>query len=323
MERVAAKSGESWTEIDISGDDDLEDEYGLPHPGRAARRQGARLLAGRGGAVAAGPRSRSVSRHLVWDWNGTLLNDLDLCVTATNACLATIGGPRITAEDHRRDFRRPIVDYYSFVLGRPVDAEEFRRLDDAFHDAYRLGMADLHAHRRRARGDGDLGRHPSRCCPCSSTTSCWSRWPGTGWRTNCRVWTDCRTSSAGNVRRPTCAAHLSALDIPAADVVLIGDSVDDGDAAAAVGAACVLYAGGFTHESHALRDRPAGRLVARRSRPPGGQGLGSVSKWGPGCGGLSRRLEPPRSRPDTTPVSGRARRGPSRHLSLASLQPPL
>jgi glutaredoxin len=32
MDRVAAKSGESWTEIDISGDDGLEDEYGLRIP---------------------------------------------------------------------------------------------------------------------------------------------------------------------------------------------------------------------------------------------------------------------------------------------------
>src|SRR5690349_18011940 len=40
------------------------------------------------------------------------------------------------------------------------------------------------------------------------------------------------------------------------------------------------------------------------------------SGW-PGYGGLRRRLETRRSRPDRTPVSGRARRGPSQRLSLA------
>ena len=40
--------------------------------------------------------------------------------------------------------------------------------------------------------------------------------------------------------------HLKALELNPADVVLIGDSVDDGDAARANGAAAVLYAGGFT-----------------------------------------------------------------------------
>jgi glutaredoxin len=32
MDRVAAKSGEAWAEVDISGDPDLEDEYGLRIP---------------------------------------------------------------------------------------------------------------------------------------------------------------------------------------------------------------------------------------------------------------------------------------------------
>jgi glutaredoxin len=32
MDRVAAKSGEAWTEVDISGDPELEDEYGLRIP---------------------------------------------------------------------------------------------------------------------------------------------------------------------------------------------------------------------------------------------------------------------------------------------------
>jgi glutaredoxin len=32
MDRVAAKSGEAWTEVDISADPELEDEYGLRIP---------------------------------------------------------------------------------------------------------------------------------------------------------------------------------------------------------------------------------------------------------------------------------------------------
>ena len=79
--------------------------------------------------------------HLVWDWNGTLLDDLTLVVAATNASLASIGGPSVTADEHRRDFRRPISAYYSHVLGREITDDEFARLDGAFHDAYRDGLA--------------------------------------------------------------------------------------------------------------------------------------------------------------------------------------
>jgi phosphoglycolate phosphatase-like HAD superfamily hydrolase len=188
-------------------------------------------------------------RHLVWDWNGTLLDDLTLCVTATNTCLAMVGGPQITAEDHRRDFRRPVVDYYSFVLGRPVDASEFQRLDEAFHDAYRLGLTT--------------------CTLTADALEAMSLWGGSqsllsmffhdelmvevdrhGLRTRLSRVDGLPGTVGGQRKAAFLIAHLSALDIRARDVVLIGDSVDDGDAASAVGAACVLYAGGFTHESH-------------------------------------------------------------------------
>jgi phosphoglycolate phosphatase-like HAD superfamily hydrolase len=186
-----------------------------------------------------------VPKHLVWDWNGTLLDDLTLVVNATNTCLALVGGPQITADDHRRDFRRPIVDYYSFVLGRPVDAEEFRRLDDAFHDAYRVGMGT--------------------CVLASDALDAMAGWSGSqsllsmffhdelmvevtrhGLLPRLSRVDGLQETVGGQRKAAYLAAHLSALDIAPADVVLIGDSVDDGDAAATVGAGCVLYAGGFT-----------------------------------------------------------------------------
>jgi phosphoglycolate phosphatase-like HAD superfamily hydrolase len=93
--------------------------------------------------------------HLIWDWNGTLLDDLALVVAATNASLAGVGGPRVTAEEHRRDYRRPIAAYYEYVLGRPLVDGEFAILDGAFHDAYRPA-GHRRPRRRRARGDRRL-----------------------------------------------------------------------------------------------------------------------------------------------------------------------
>jgi phosphoglycolate phosphatase-like HAD superfamily hydrolase len=186
-----------------------------------------------------------VDKHLVWDWNGTLLDDLTLVVAATNACLATVGGPVVTAEEHRRDFRRPVVDYYTFVLGRPVDHDEFKRLDDAFHTAYRLGMATLaltaDAHEAMARWPGpqsllSMFFHEELLVEVTRY--------GIAARLS-RV--DGLPGSTGGFRKASyLEAHLTALGIPGSQAVLIGDSVDDADAAAAVGASCVLYSGGFT-----------------------------------------------------------------------------
>lgn len=186
--------------------------------------------------------------HLVWDWNGTLLDDLTLVVAATNASFASIGGPMVTAAEHRRDFRRPIVDYYAYVLRRPLDEEEFRRLDTAFHAAYREGQET--------------------CRLAEDALDAMAAWPGSQSLLSmffhddlvplverhglsdrlARV--DGLPGTIGGHRKATyLAEHLAALEMPGERCVLIGDSVDDAHAAEAVGARCVLYAGGFTDPS--------------------------------------------------------------------------
>jgi phosphoglycolate phosphatase-like HAD superfamily hydrolase len=186
-----------------------------------------------------------VDRHLVWDWNGTLLDDLDLVVEATNAAFAAIGGPVVTADEHRRDYRRPIADYYAYVLGRPVSTEEFERLDRVFHDAYRERLVD--------------------CALAADALDAIHAWPGpqsllSMWfhdelvpevtrrglvRRLARV-DGLRAAVGGGSKVAHLVEHLAALEVKGSDAVLIGDSVDDAHAAGEVGAACVLYSGGFT-----------------------------------------------------------------------------
>ena len=184
--------------------------------------------------------------HLVWDWNGTLLDDLDLVVAATNAAFAEVGRrSRSTADEHRRRFRRPIIEFYAESLGRDLLETEF------------------------AGAGPDLPRRvPDSPDPVS-------RWPPTRGRRS-RAWTGtqsllsmwfhdelvpavdpvrartssgstgCGTALGGTYKADHLKSHLAELGLVGADVVLIGDSVDDADAAEAVGARCVLYTGGFT-----------------------------------------------------------------------------
>jgi phosphoglycolate phosphatase-like HAD superfamily hydrolase len=185
--------------------------------------------------------------HLVWDWNGTLLDDLSLVVAATNASLSSIGGPAITADEHRRDFRRPIADYYGHVLGRSVTQDEFVTLDRAYHAAYRTGLLDTAL-------TTDAGK-------------AMRAWPGTQsllsmWFHEELVPEVTRRGLYGLFERidglrpgviggghkvEHLVEHLAALGVAGSEAVLIGDSVDDAHAADVVGAACVLYGGGFTH----------------------------------------------------------------------------
>ena len=50
---------------------------------------------------------------VLWDWNGTLLDDVDLCMAALNRLLAMHGYPqRYDLEQYRAIFGFPIEDYY-------------------------------------------------------------------------------------------------------------------------------------------------------------------------------------------------------------------
>jgi phosphoglycolate phosphatase-like HAD superfamily hydrolase len=196
--------------------------------------------------------------HLVWDWNGTLLDDLSLVVSSTNEAFAAVGGRAVDADEHRRVFRRPVAEFYAEILERAVDAEEFSKLDRIFHDAYRLGLTDMKL--------------------AADATAAMTSWPGT--QSLLSMWfheelvpavetyglagvftrvDGLRTEVGGHLKAGHLAEHLAGLGLTGEQVVLIGDSLDDAAAADAVGGEAVLYTGGFTDPN---RLRASGRPVA-------------------------------------------------------------
>jgi phosphoglycolate phosphatase-like HAD superfamily hydrolase len=196
--------------------------------------------------------------HLVWDWNGTLLDDLSLVVSSTNHAFAAVGGRKVDADEHRSRFRRPVAEFYAEVLGRAVDEEEFGHLDRIFHDAYRLGLTSM-----SLAGDAMTA---IRAWPGSQ--SLLSMWfhnelvPAVETYGLAGIFTrvdGLRTEVGGHLKAGHLATHLAELGVPGERVVLIGDSIDDAEAADSVGGKAVLYTGGFTHPD---RLRASGRPVA-------------------------------------------------------------
>ncbi|MCX6224033.1 MAG: HAD hydrolase-like protein [Bacteroidia bacterium] len=51
-------------------------------------------------------------RHIIWDWNGTLLDDKWLCIETINTLLADRNLPPINVEKYSKIFRFPVKEYY-------------------------------------------------------------------------------------------------------------------------------------------------------------------------------------------------------------------
>jgi phosphoglycolate phosphatase len=83
--------------------------------------------------------------HLIWDWNGTLLNDAWLCVDVMNGMLNERKMTLRTLEEYRELFDFPVKDYYA-KLGYDFEAEPFDEVGLEFMIRYnqRQREASLH-----------------------------------------------------------------------------------------------------------------------------------------------------------------------------------
>lgn len=184
--------------------------------------------------------------HLVWDWNGTLLDDNTAVIGATNAAFAEVGMEPITLEQYREMYCIPIPRFYERLMGRLPTEAEWERMDGIFHRYYmeqRVGcgltagveellaqwqlagrsqsLLSMYVHEQLVpvvRGYG-IERHFTRV--------------------------DGRTGPSGGSKAQHMERHLAAMGGVSPDhTVVIGDAVDDAVAAAHVGARAVLYTGG-------------------------------------------------------------------------------
>lgn len=62
--------------------------------------------------------------HIIWDWNGTLLDDAWLCVDVMNGMLKERDLPLKTLEEYKELFGFPVKDYYE-KLGYDFEKEPF------------------------------------------------------------------------------------------------------------------------------------------------------------------------------------------------------
>jgi phosphoglycolate phosphatase len=73
--------------------------------------------------------------HIIWDWNGTLLDDVDACVEALNRLLDNHGVNRVTVDAYRNLFSFPVKDYY-IQLGFDFSRTDWVAVAHEFHAHY-------------------------------------------------------------------------------------------------------------------------------------------------------------------------------------------
>lgn len=82
---------------------------------------------------------------IIWDWNGTLLNDLEFCITTINSVLHKRNLPLLDRTSYKTNFAFPVKDYYA-AIGFDFSKEKFEIPAKEFIDKYDAGVKSCKLH---------------------------------------------------------------------------------------------------------------------------------------------------------------------------------
>jgi len=82
---------------------------------------------------------------VIWDWNGTLLNDRDLALTTINQLLEQRALPTLGVDHYLEVFTFPVQEYYA-KIGFDLHKEPFEIPASQFIDLYNKGVAKCTLH---------------------------------------------------------------------------------------------------------------------------------------------------------------------------------
>jgi phosphoglycolate phosphatase len=192
-------------------------------------------------------------KHVIWDWNGTILDDVELCVRVINRLKAERGQPPVTVERYRALFKFPVEDYYRDIgfdftretfldVGREwMDGYEKEKYTCALRDGVKEVLESV-----LASGAGQSVLSAYSLAPLVEGVEHYGL---TGYFTHLRGLDTIYAPSKVDLGRKL----MAELGYGKGETLLIGDTAHDLETARAIGADCVLVAGG--HQSR-------GRLAA-------------------------------------------------------------
>jgi phosphoglycolate phosphatase len=84
-------------------------------------------------------------KYIIWDWNGTLLDDAWLCVDVMNGMLRERDLPTRTIDQYREIFDFPVMNYY-LTLGFDFEREPFNEVGYEFIVRYNKRQKETSLH---------------------------------------------------------------------------------------------------------------------------------------------------------------------------------
>lgn len=186
-------------------------------------------------------------KHIVWDWNGTLVDDSWLCAELASEALHAQSGRSFDLDTYKEHASHPIEKFYESV-GFDFSKRSFADLSHEFLHQYHLRLTECRLHEgvesviaqfaKRGIGASILSAHPDEFLQKEvaqfGISSLFKLVTGADDRT-----------ARGKLHLG--AAHLNRLGVSASEVMIVGDTDHDAEVASHLGCHCTLIPNG--HQS--------------------------------------------------------------------------
>ena len=183
-------------------------------------------------------------KHVIWDWNGTLIDDVGLCVDVLNHILIRYNIKSLTVEEYRNLFFFPVSNFYK-TLGLPSSGTDYELLTKDFIDQYRknftqcdLHFSALHTVKRL----NSMGISQSiLSAGCQSDVETFVKF----FKIESFIsFIDGAKDIQANRKDNRALKHLSFLNMRAEDSLLVGDTCHDWEIARLIGCSSILFTKG-------------------------------------------------------------------------------
>lgn len=183
-------------------------------------------------------------RHIIWDWNGTLLDDVAVCVEVLNDVLCSYGLPAIDIDSYTKGFCFPVQRFYE-QLGFDFSRIPYQQVADRYIQLYQVKQAQCQLHtgatdvlqwvRRQGMTQSVLSAYNQRLLELAIRSR------------NLKglfEWILGNPDHLAYSKESQGRQLLSQIGLPAKQIVLIGDTTHDYQVANSLAIDCVLIAAG-------------------------------------------------------------------------------
>lgn len=196
--------------------------------------------------------------RIIWDWNGTLLDDNHASLSALNAILSRRGLKTIDLNYYRKNFAFPVRYFYE-SLGVKIECEDWDKLAQEYHDAYHEAQLRLTRDALEALSLVKENNVPQAVVSAMREDYLKSDMDKFGIRSYFEEVLG--TNNLDGCSKLSRIKDYVALVGKSDEYVVIGDSLHDKEVADAIGARCIFYGGGSHDPSRLVNLAPVAQTL--------------------------------------------------------------